>query len=187
MGQYYAGISQFSACRGQRFHLYGKPTIRPSEIAQLQSGVSSKDNVRLAVMSVSSREGILERAKESLQLLACSAESQILLLPSFVRAADELVLDFDHWRDVLIENCGSELTAEQIASLAAIDALFSRFSRGGSDYKPEFWTDEALRNSQDWEVVRREARQALARFGWPAAIPPSHADQYVGRPQKGKS
>jgi hypothetical protein len=55
----------------------------------------------------------------------------IRLLPSFVCAADELALEFDHWRDVLIENCGSELTAEQIASLAAIDGLFSRFSRGG--------------------------------------------------------
>src|SRR6267142_5963573 len=102
-------------------------------------------------MSVSSREGIPERAKEALQLLACSADAQIWLLPSFVCAADELALEFDHWREVLIENCGSELTAEQIASLAAIDGLFSRFSRGGSDYKPEFWTDEALRNSQDWE------------------------------------
>jgi len=109
----------------------------------------------------------------------------IRLLPSFVCAAGELALEFDHWRDVLIENCGSELTAEQIASLAAIDGLFSRFSRSGSDYKPEFWTDEALRNSQDWEVVRREARQVLARFGRPVAIPPSHADEYVG-PEEGK-
>jgi hypothetical protein len=81
-------------------------------------------------MSVSSREGIPERAKEALQLLACSADAQIRLLPSFVCAADELALEFDHWREVLIENCGSELTAEQIASLAAIDGLFSRLEPG---------------------------------------------------------
>jgi len=55
---------------------------------------------------------------------------------------------------VMIDNFSCELTPEQIASLAAIDEIFSRFSRGGSEYREEFWMDEAVRSSPDWESIR---------------------------------
>ena len=75
-------------------------------------------------MSVSSREGIPERAKEALQPLACSADAQIWLLPSFVCAADELALEFGHWREVLIENCGDELRLNRLRVLLPLTACF---------------------------------------------------------------
>ena len=131
----------------------------------------SWNDARLAVMSDSNRDGVFLRTKEALQLLACSPAVQFRLLPD-VCVGDELAVDFHHWQDVMIDNFSSELTAEQIASLAAIEEIFSRFSRGGSEYREEFWMDEAVRKSPDWESIRQMARQALSRFGWPEEEPP---------------
>lgn len=71
----------------------------------------------------------------------------------------------------MIDNFSAELTPEQNASLAAIDKVFSSFSKSGSEYREEFWMDEAVRKSPDWERIRQMAREALARFGWPEEEP----------------
>jgi hypothetical protein len=130
-------------------------------------------------MDVSNREGIFERTKEALQLLACPAEVQIRLLPSFVCVADELALEFSHWRGVLVGNFASELTPEQIASLTVIVEKLALFSRGGKSFKEGFWTDEALRESTDWENIRQLAIQALHRFGWSEESPPTQAHGFT--------
>jgi hypothetical protein len=122
-------------------------------------------------MSDSNRDEVFLRTKEALQLLACSPAVQFRLLPD-VCVGDELALDFHHWQGVMIDNFSSELTSEQIANLVAIDEILDRFSRGGSDYSEEFWTDEAVRKSPDWESIRQMARQSLSRFGWPEEEPP---------------
>jgi hypothetical protein len=126
-------------------------------------------------MSDSNRDGIFQRTKEALQLLACSPSVQFRLLPSFVRVGDELALDFHHWQGVMIDNFSSELTPEQVASLIAIDESFSRFSRGGSDYSEEFWTDEGVRTSPDWQnilVLSARLREfRLTRSDFCAAAP----------------
>jgi len=90
-----------------------------------------------------------------------------------------LALDFHHWQGVMIDDFSSELTPEQIASLTAIEATFSRFSRGGSEYNEEFWMDEAVRKSPDWENIRQRTRRALSLFGWPEEEPPSDAHEFV--------
>lgn len=89
--------------------------------------ILSWNDAGLAVMRDSNRDGIYLRTKEALQLLACSPAVQFRFLPH-VCVGDELALDFDHWREVMIHNFYSELTSEQSASLAAIDEFFSRFS-----------------------------------------------------------
>jgi hypothetical protein len=122
------------------------------------------------------RLGIFERLRHSIQLLACPAEIQLSLLPSFVCKADELALDFDHWRLVAVSNFRSELTASQLACLDAIEGRLSELTHMGSEH----WSDDALRESTEWRGLRALATAALASFGWPLETPPSHADEYVG-------
>jgi len=50
------------------------------------------------------RLGVFDRLKHSIQLLACSPETQLKMLPQFVGKAEELALDFDHWREVALDN-----------------------------------------------------------------------------------
>jgi hypothetical protein len=127
-------------------------------------------------MQAIDRLGIFERLKHSIQLLACPAEVQLNLLPSFVCKADALALDFDQWRLVAVSNFRSELTASQLSCLEAIDGSFSELTHMGSEH----WTDDSVRKSTEWQGIRALAAAALASFGWPKEAPPSHADEYVG-------
>jgi len=67
------------------------------------------------------KQSILERLKHSLQALALPARSQVAYLPDFVVKTDELVLDFDHWRDCAVGNYQVDMTAAQLDTLAAVD------------------------------------------------------------------
>jgi hypothetical protein len=127
-------------------------------------------------MQTVDRGGIFERLKHSIQLLACSGEIQLKALPQFVCKADELALDFDHWRLVAVSNFRSELTPDQLSCLDAIDTSLSELTRMGS----ESWTENAVRESDEWKSVRNRAAVALQSFGWPLQAPPSHADEFVG-------
>lgn len=121
------------------------------------------------------KTGIFERLKHSVQLLASSPEVQLRLLPPFVCKADELALDFDHWREVALHNYGEDLSADQTSTLATLDQTFDRLTNGGSEH----WTDEAVRYSQEWQGIRALAAAALKAFGWPLETPPSYAHEYV--------
>ena len=124
------------------------------------------------------RLAILERLKHSLQLLACPPEIQLKMLPRCVCKADELALDFDLWREVVLNNFRSELSAYQMCCIESIDQSLSQLTRMG----PECWTEEAVHQSEEWRRVRTLAADALDAFGWPLETPPSHADEFVGGP-----
>jgi hypothetical protein len=121
------------------------------------------------------RTAILERLKHSVQLLACPADVQLRMMPDFVCKADELALDFDHWNDVVLSNLSSELRPAQKASLAAISNSVSEMTQAG----PTLWTEDSVRQSDQWAEVRVLAAKALESFNWPSEIPPSHADEFV--------
>jgi hypothetical protein len=122
------------------------------------------------------RLGIFERLKHSIQLLACPPQVQLQMLPDFVVKADELALDFDLWREVVLHNFRSELTTDQISSIDSIDRILSDLT----DMGPEHWTDDAVLKSEEWNRIRALAAVALESFGWAREMPPSHADEYVG-------
>ena len=124
------------------------------------------------------RLAIFERLKHSVQLLACPPEIQLKTLPRFVCKADELALDFELWREVVLDNFRSELSTDQMCCIESIDQGLSQLTRMG----PECWTEEAVRKSEEWKLVRTLAADALDSFGWPLEIPPSHADEFVGGP-----
>jgi hypothetical protein len=121
------------------------------------------------------KQSIFLRLEHCLQHLALPADAQLQLLPDFVCKADELALTFDQWREVVVENYGSELTAKQISSLAAIDEAFAAFPDSNTS-----WTDEAVRKSEKWLGIRHLAGEALLAFEWQPEMPPSYAHEYIG-------
>src|SRR5262245_46705375 len=108
-------------------------------------------------MSEVDRDGVLACTKATLQLLASSAELQIQHYPNFVLVADELALDFDHWRSVFLSNFADELTLEQVRAFTMIDERLEALSHGGKEYNEQFWTEEGLRESAEWASIRRMA------------------------------
>ena len=124
------------------------------------------------------RGSIFERLKHSVQLLAMPAEIQLNLLPSFVCKADELALEFDHWREVSFHNYRNEFSAEQLSAMIELNGKLDWLTANGKHH----WTEEAVRMSPEWEDVRHLAAQVLKAFSWTTEIPPSYAHEYIGNP-----
>jgi len=125
------------------------------------------------------KEAVFERLKHSVQLLASQAEIQLRLLPEFVCKADELALEFDHWREVTLDNYGNDLTPDQASGITALDEKLSSLTNDGAQH----WTDDAIRFSSDWQIVRRLAARVLEAFGWPLENPTSHTNEYISEDQ----
>ncbi|HEX5726045.1 MAG TPA: hypothetical protein VFX98_11305 [Longimicrobiaceae bacterium] len=112
----------------------------------------------------------------AVQALAQPADVQPTLFPPFVVAADELALDFDHWREVAEGAVGASWSQGQRSALAALDRMLAEMSEPG---EPELWLgDECLRHPQ-WSEVRQLAQAVLSAFGWPAGLPPEGRAAYV--------
>jgi len=124
------------------------------------------------------RLAIFERLKHSVQLLASPPDVQLKMLPCSVNRADELALDFDLWREIVLNNFRSQLSAKQMSAIEKIDRSLSLLTR----MRPECWTEEAVRQSEEWKRIRALAGDALKSFGWPQETPPSHADEFVEGP-----
>src|SRR5258708_7609890 len=103
----------------------------------------------------------LKMLVNALRLLASSADVQERAFPGFVVVPDELALNFDDAFRLTEQLVGSgRLSREQVEALARVDnALDELTNRGG------MWTLEALRESQEWQGVRAEARKALDALG----------------------
>ena len=121
-------------------------------------------------------DALLVRLKHSLQALAMPADTQLELFPDFVCKAEELALDFDHWSGCVLGNDRGELSEEQKSLLGKLGGTFD-LMEGGE--KQTLWTEDALRNSREWQGVRDTAKAALALFGWDTERPPSYKDEYV--------
>jgi len=121
------------------------------------------------------REAIFQRLKHSVQLLALPPDLQLELLPSFVCKADELALEFDHWREVALDNYRKELTVDQVSAISGLDEKFDWLTANGK----QRWTDEAVRTSMEWKNFRCLAAVVLSAFSWPPEIPPSYAHEYI--------
>jgi hypothetical protein len=126
-------------------------------------------------MEARTKEFIFERLKHSIQLLASPPGIQLQLLPPYVCKADELALEFDHWREIALHNYGKEFGADQITAMTALDEKLEWLSVAVKDC----WTDEAVSTSAEWQNVRHLAAAALRAFSWPLEIPPSYAHEYI--------
>lgn len=111
----------------------------------------------------------------AVQALAQPADVQLTLLPSFVVVADELALDFDHWRRTLETHFGDSWSDEQRQSVQALDCLLGEMSGD----KPEIWRGGGCLNHPKWSEVRRLAVGILSAFGWPQDVPPLNRAIYA--------
>jgi len=126
-----------------------------------------------------SRKAIFERMKHSIQLLASPSDIQLRLLPPYVCKADELALDFDHWRVVVLDNYERDLNLDQLSALKALQEKLDWLTCDSKKH----WTDEAIRTSPEWQGIRSLATSALQAFGWPVESPPSYANEYISADQ----
>ena len=116
---------------------------------------------------------------ESLQALAAPADVQCARFPDFVVKADELVLDFDDAL-MLVRDCRQlTLTGYQHDALTDLDLTLSAMS--GSTNR-HLWTEAALREGPEWDVVRRQAAAALRTLDAPIVQPPPSGAIYVPSP-----
>ncbi len=117
---------------------------------------------------------LLEQLKWSLQALALPADSQLQQFPDFVVITDELMLEFDNWRQAA---AGAQtFSAEQQTALERLDRLFDQMSDADA---ADFATEAALREHPRWQEARDLARRALETFGWSYEIPPKERLVYV--------
>ena len=121
-------------------------------------------------------EDELLRLEWSVRGLAQMAELQMTLFPGFVCVADELAVDFDEqWRK--FAGRATVFTCEQANAIAALDRKLESMS--GPDHA-ELWTDDALRDSSEWEEVRDLAQLVIETSGWSMSPPPTDRALYVG-------
>lgn len=112
---------------------------------------------------------MVERLVHALQTLAAPAEDQLTRVPDFVRKANNLALDFaDALR--LVSDCPQILLeAEQQYALDRLDGYLEARS---TPAHMGFWTEAAIRESAEWDTVRRLARDALASLRAPQELSP---------------
>jgi len=121
-------------------------------------------------------DGALARLRQALQALALPAEKQIALLPGFVREADELALNFDHWRRAAGADPGARLSRSQ---RAALDEIERHLDRMCGHTNAHLWTRAGLRDSPQWSRVRDAARAALEAFGWDLEVPAGRLYEHI--------
>jgi len=120
------------------------------------------------------KQWIFERLKHSVQALELLMPAQLPLMPDFVVKTDELLLEFDHWRECAVTNYRADLTGEQLESLAAMNTHI-----GSPSGDQSVWDESCLSTHPFWTELRRLAAVALSSFGWPQETPPSYAHEYV--------
>ncbi|HEU5211122.1 MAG TPA: hypothetical protein VFU06_17120 [Longimicrobiales bacterium] len=119
-----------------------------------------------------SRELAWNQLRLTLMNLAAPPDRQIGALPSFVIAADELVLEFDDWYKLIQGTGKDQVSDRELAALAEIDAWIDLM-----DYDPELYTKKALYTDSRWQTLRVLAVTALETFGWDPAGPVGAIDE----------
>ena len=118
---------------------------------------------------------MLIRLKHSIQALAIPAGSQLNLFPDFAAKTDELALDFDHWLLCCLDNNMID-NQEAITLLKELDQYFNDIS---GESNADLWTEQELKNRNEWEFVREKAKAILVVFGWDLENPPDYKHEYV--------
>ncbi len=105
---------------------------------------------------------IIQRLRESVEILASSPGNQIDWLTRERLPVDELALQFE---DCLEAALATELfECSLVEKLRRLDAELDAIS--GID-SGDSWTESAVRNDRRWDVIRRTAQLALSQERWP--------------------
>src|SRR4051812_31024070 len=107
-----------------------------------------------------------KQLKWALQSLAAAGSAQPPLFPEQVQSPDDLAFAFDHWASLLQDAYADEISPAQAAALETLCRSLGTISRDGAEFDADLWTDGALRTSEHWAQVRRQALAAMEAFGW---------------------
>lgn len=114
------------------------------------------------------REWRIREFRNALLALAAEGEIALSVYSKSVLRPDELALDFDHWLTAVRGQHGLQFNARQSQVLSEIDSKLNGMS---GRINAHLWTEDAVRNSPEWQQVRDLAREALALLEWPVDSP----------------
>jgi hypothetical protein len=100
------------------------------------------------------RDWLFRELRHSLSLLAAEGEAALAGLPEGCCKPDELAIDFDHFRECVVGNFGSELVSDLVAALDQVEVALGRVPQ-------DAWTEEAIRSHPAWAAIREPARLSL--------------------------
>ncbi len=118
-------------------------------------------------MNLAQDPNAYHRLIQSLRLIAAPFDIQRPSLPDFVVLADEIALIFDEAYEHFCST-GGVLPADAASTAQGIDRIFEGLS---GPTHAGFWEPESLRTAAQWEVIRSQARTALAQLGTPEDRP----------------
>ena len=104
---------------------------------------------------------ILRQLKMALETLSLGPDDQLEYVRQLGTDVDELALEFDDiggTRGKLLFEGSMRL--DQSDAIAAVDRQLLSMTRAGAAR----WTEEAVRNGEDWAELRRLAENALVRL-----------------------
>jgi hypothetical protein len=109
------------------------------------------------------------RIVETITLLSSDPDEQLAAFPSSVARPDEIALAFDDALLFIPElRAAGQLTDAEVARFEEIERHLDGMSGVGND---ELWTEAAVRERPEWEVIRSRARDILAVLGVPRHKP----------------
>jgi hypothetical protein len=119
------------------------------------------DSARRPVENDDRRINLLQAEGQENSLLLLAAQFEEYLAIFF--GADENILPED------------ETILAELNSL--LDLMV--FYRGNTPSFNRFWGKDALRNGAEWQLVRRLARKALGKLGWPNTLPDATYEEVI--------
>jgi hypothetical protein len=122
---------------------------------------------------------MIEQLKWIIQAMAQPYDIQKQMFPEFVNVADELALEWEAVLDELhLFQDVPLLSGQQKISIKSIDEFILSISGSGN---AQYWNNDALCNSAEWEKIRTMASNFLIEMGWEKIAPAERYDRvYVG-------
>lgn len=115
----------------------------------------------------------MNEIKRIVQSFAQPGDVQKSLFPDFVNVADELAVE---WEMALEGLNDTSLTDKQKQVIKALDDYMLSIS-GPANI--QYWNNEALCHSKEWDMMRNLAEDILCVMGWEKNIPPKNRAIYV--------
>jgi hypothetical protein len=128
------------------------------------------------------KQVILLRFEWSVRALAQPAHVQLGLYPDFVCVGDELVLEFDEWRQKFLDSPVASNWSE--GRVRMIDEIDQQIVRMTDQHDEDLWLDRrALAERGEWGRLRELAERLIQEMNWSDDPPPPERDLFVGPPE----
>ncbi|WP_159565439.1 hypothetical protein [Budvicia diplopodorum] len=121
----------------------------------------------------------MNKIKWITQAIAQPSSIQKELFPDFANVADELAVEWELALDeVNLPSITILMSDEQKASIKRLDDYMLSIS-GPTNI--QFWNDDALCHSSEWEYMRTLAREILLSMGWEMTAPAKSDAIYINK------